>query len=349
MTESNTEFAFSGMWELDYKFSAFEGLKSKRGSEANKGEVKLIIEDELNENPDPRVSQLNTIEFISQNAEIIKTSLLTSLPEYYGDVKGTFGISDSDQNPDFPDVKSISRFSELFSVNRVYILCAEKDDFAYYSLEGGCTWDEEHGIGFIVHKSRILCIGQADILYDSMEPYKDNGTYELEQKRRKALKKSKPVFYKPHPKYGTLKPKQLSENEMFGYRLIERGYNAEFKGLVQTGVIDINEKTTLSMTFLARAIQFNNLEIGKYIFSLKPIDKKNVIQQASDARMVELCMANGIDINEEGDHKRTLYKITKQRMIALKNQLKFAKHTDPTDLNETEEFYNYIVSKGATE
>jgi len=349
MTKSDTEFTFQGIWQLDYKFTAFEGLKSKPGSALSNGEVKLIIEDELSETPDPNESQINAIHFITENAELINSSLRSSLPAYYEEAKSQFGILDSDENPYFPNVKSMGDFREHFAIRRVYILVAEKEAHAYYGLGANCSWDEEHGLGFIMHKDRIVCIGQADILYRSLEPYKDNGTYELEQKRRKAAKKRKPVLYKAHSKYGTLKPKQKTENEMYGRRLIERGFNAEFKELVEKGLIDINHVKPHSMTLLARAIQFNNLELGEYIFSLNPKDKTEVIQWARKAEMVELCLANGIDINEESAHKQTLYTEIKLLLRGRKSQLKFAKEKDPTIVNETEAFLKFIVSKGARE
>ena len=341
------EFNFNGIWELDYSFMAFEGLLSNKSTKQNKGEVKLIIEDELNEDPDPKESQIKAIQFITENSDKIRTALLARLPEYYGDLKINYGIEPA--NPQFPDINSSEKFAKHFGISIVNILSAEKDNYAYYGLEGGCTWDEEHGIGFLMHKDRIVGIGRADILFDSWEPYRDNGTYDVEKARREKFKKRKPVLYEPHPKYGTLKPKQIIENSMYGNRLIERGFNEEFKELVQNGKIDINQKSYLSMSLLARAIQFNNLEIGQYIFALNPKDKTGVIHKARSAQMVDLCLANGIDINEEGSFNNTLYSMVKQTLRGYRSQLKFAKVKDPSKVNELEKFLKYVASKGGRE
>jgi hypothetical protein len=37
-----------------------------------------------------------------------------------------------------------------------------KDGFAYVGYEFGCTWDDEHGLGFMTHKDRIIDFGGAD-------------------------------------------------------------------------------------------------------------------------------------------------------------------------------------------
>jgi len=349
MSKKDTEFDFSGVWKLDYKFEAFEGLQLGDSTEPSKGEVKLILEDELNENPDPKESQLNTINYINQNAKIIKSAMLSALPNYYEEVKGRYGIDSNNPHPNFPIIENGDAFSKHFTVNRVHILNAEKTNFSYCDLEGSCSWDREHGISFLLHKNKVLGIDQAGILEDSWLPYKDNGTYEMEQTKRKELKNRKPILYKPHPKYGTLKPKQLHENELYEYRLIERGYNDEFIDLFQKGLIRSDKNRYLTMTYLARAVQFNNFELCKFMLSLNTIDKSGAIQKATTIQMVELCTANGIDINEIGKHKQTLYNLTKMKLRGLKNQLKYAVEKDPSQVNETEAFFNFIVSKGATE
>ncbi len=39
----------------------------------------------------------------------------------------------------------------------------------------GCTWDEEHGVGVLTHKGRVVKLGQADTAFDSHAAKKDGG------------------------------------------------------------------------------------------------------------------------------------------------------------------------------
>ena len=50
-----------------------------------------------------------------------------------------------------------------------------KDGFAYIGLELGCTWDEEHGAGVLLHCGRIVDIGQADMSFNSHAAIADGG------------------------------------------------------------------------------------------------------------------------------------------------------------------------------
>ncbi len=60
---------------------------------------------------------------------------------------------------------------------------SDKEDFAYIGFELGCSWDEEHGVGVMMHKDRIVAIGQAETSFDSWITFKDNGTNEIETKK----------------------------------------------------------------------------------------------------------------------------------------------------------------------
>ena len=222
-----------------------------------------------------------------------------------------------------------------------------QDNYAYVGLECGCSWDEEHGLGFLLYKDRIVKIGGAEESFNEWECYKDNGTYEEKKKEwerisQKIEKFPKPKKYQPHPKYDKLKPSQITANKMYENYLIERGYNEEFKELVEFGKIDINVNKGLSMTYLERAAQFNNEEIVKYLMKKNPKSKKGVIQKMSghcNKELVEYLLENGVDINEKDPWGRTILSIVEQNIEGLKRR-------KDVDLQRYENFANWLKSKG---
>ncbi len=50
-----------------------------------------------------------------------------------------------------------------------------KKGVAYFGLELGCTWDEEHGAGVVLHKCRVVAVGQADTSFDTSRAIADGG------------------------------------------------------------------------------------------------------------------------------------------------------------------------------
>jgi hypothetical protein len=51
-----------------------------------------------------------------------------------------------------PDVSTIDQFKDLIGISYLHVLSAEKDGYAYIGFELGCTWDDEHGAGVLMHK-----------------------------------------------------------------------------------------------------------------------------------------------------------------------------------------------------
>ena len=61
-----------------------------------------------------------------------------------------------------PEVSDIEGFRNLIGLANIHVLAVEKDDIAYIGFELGCTWDSEHGLGFMMHGSRVVKLGGAD-------------------------------------------------------------------------------------------------------------------------------------------------------------------------------------------
>jgi len=253
-----TAFKFKGDWEFAYQFEAFKGLQSRRGTYTSRdsgqesdGTVNVSILEELNEETDPTEEQINSINFLIENPEKIQRTLFKALEIEYPKLKEQYGYveEEEDSRKWFPEVKSLDEFRKVFGVGNLFVLMPQKENYSYVGLECGCTWDEEHGLGFLLHKDRLIKIGAADEAFSTWEAFKDNGSYEEEQKKWNKIKTEreplpKPKKYKPHPKYKKLKPSQIGANKMYENNLIERGFNQEFIELVEKGEIDINVNKT---------------------------------------------------------------------------------------------------------
>ena len=71
----------------------------------------------------------------------------------YGDAAGFDAMVPADMKP--ADARG------RYSVGGVTILDIEKDGLAYALLNGGCVWDEEHGIGITLHGTRVVGVDHA--------------------------------------------------------------------------------------------------------------------------------------------------------------------------------------------
>jgi hypothetical protein len=69
------------------------------------------------------------------------------------------GVEGADHMPEILSPKDLERLVGLYAVNVHQI---EKDATPYLGFELGCTWDEEHGLGVLMHGLRVIEVGGAD-------------------------------------------------------------------------------------------------------------------------------------------------------------------------------------------
>jgi hypothetical protein len=47
----------------------------------------------------------------------------------------------------------------------IYVHAIEEDRKPFLGIELGCTWEEEHGLGILLHGAKVLKIGHADTAF----------------------------------------------------------------------------------------------------------------------------------------------------------------------------------------
>lgn len=286
----NKKYKWDGYWETCYFLKEFDSNE----------EIDIQFEDELSENPKPKNSQLNSVTFIINNQAKILNSLYESFLSEYDKWKEIY-------EEHLPEMKSINDVKKHIEISSIYIDLPEKDSISYVGYRGGCSWDEEHGIGFYTHKLKVLEVGEASIGFSgTWNAYRDLGIEkQIESEIEENNKNPKlPKIYIPHPTYG-LKPSQEDANKGYYYHLIERGFNQEFINHFNQGDINTETRTGyVDMSFLERACQSNNNEIVEFLLSKNPIETKGCLKQASynlNLSMIKSLVNYGVNINEQDD------------------------------------------------
>lgn len=300
-------FVFEGNWSFDIELQHLKGFGyngSRQMLPARQGRVEVKIEDELNDEPDPTPAQLKAINYLLVHQQAILHAITVRISNEYENLKNSYGYQVGYDDDVFPPLNSPEDVRKIIGIRRIQIFLPEKEAHAYVGIEGTCTWNKEQGMGFLMHKDRIITFGNAADEINIWDAYRDNGTSEQKLQEWNGTEEiqKKPKKYLPHPKYGKLKPSQIIENKGYEYRLIERGYNQEFKQLVETGDITVNTVTGyLNMTFLERACQCNNEELAVYILGKGPWKTQSCIHYATrhaNKNLVSALLDYGVSINE---------------------------------------------------
>ena len=171
-------------YEGEISLAAWKGFQSRQGfygsedsNETSNGIVKVFINGrQVDYVKTTTQEQINSLNFLQDNSEKIRDEILNALYRELPQIRDIYEEL-------VPEINTISDLKNFIGLSIIHILESDKDGFAYIGYELGCDWDDEHGIGIMTHKDRVIEIGQADTSFNSWITYKDNGT-EAEQEAR---------------------------------------------------------------------------------------------------------------------------------------------------------------------
>jgi hypothetical protein len=169
----------SGKYELKslegtINLSAWQGFQSRQGpynsfdgNSVSDGSTIMIVGEYVSSEELLSISpeQVNAYEFTVEQQGRIKESILNALLLEYKQLQMQYGYEDDDES--MPIVTAASQFKNHIGLSRVHLLDICKEGFAYVGYEFGCSWDDEHGLGIMTHKERVIEIGAADTSFDT--------------------------------------------------------------------------------------------------------------------------------------------------------------------------------------
>ena len=90
---------------------------------------------------------------------------LEAIVDYFYSLAEIRGFDESEKAKHLARVRGPDDFKRLIGLGVVHILPVWKDDIAYIGFEFGCSWDSEHGLGVMMHKDRVVTVGEASHLF----------------------------------------------------------------------------------------------------------------------------------------------------------------------------------------
>jgi hypothetical protein len=159
-------------WEGEVVLPSWAGFQRRRrpyarhssGSPAD-GSARLIVEVPDDKNPTPPTAeQSQAFRYLLDNEARIAAIVLQAIFERYPEEKEEFADAysdDGDVDEILPDLDSPEGLRSLMGLSSVFVLTVTRAGVAYVGFEFGCVWEEEHGLGVMLHQDRIVKIGQA--------------------------------------------------------------------------------------------------------------------------------------------------------------------------------------------
>ncbi len=160
-------------WEGQAVLEAWSGFQSRRGpygavdrTHPADGVAHLTV---ATNSADGHLAEYQSKAFrfqLDHGAEVV-ASVLNALLSYYRSLRTDWAsfIDAEYMVQAMPDVLAPDDFRSLIGLSQIHVHPYFKNDLAYVGLEFGCTWDDEHGFGVMLHGARVVSIGDAAVSF----------------------------------------------------------------------------------------------------------------------------------------------------------------------------------------
>jgi hypothetical protein len=111
--------------------------------------------------------EIALVRWLIDNEAAVHDAMLNRLFEEYPHIRSEWLEAYSEQERDkvLPIVKTPADLKELIGVAFVNVHPIAKDHKPFIGVELGCTWEQEHGVGILLHGAKALKIGGAETAF----------------------------------------------------------------------------------------------------------------------------------------------------------------------------------------
>ncbi len=160
------------------RFQSRQGIYGSQDKQDDSdGIVKIFVQGkEIDNVKITTQEQINAIKYLIDNSDGIRDALLIGLLKELPNLREIYEDL-------IPNIDNVNQFMNVLGLANLHVMSSDKENFAYIGFELGCDWDDEHGLGVMMHKNRVVAIGQADTSFDDWVTFDDNGTTEIETQK----------------------------------------------------------------------------------------------------------------------------------------------------------------------
>ena len=161
-----TEISWDGHdWTGTFVLRSWRGFQTRKGSygsmrskDPSDGTVSLVLRGA----EQPTAREEKAVLWLMQNEGAVQKSMLEHLKQIYPALREQYNYGEGDPDCYMPDVGDEHDFRGLIGLHSVFIHPLQREGLPYLGFEFGCTWDNEHGLGFMMHGDRVVDCGGAD-------------------------------------------------------------------------------------------------------------------------------------------------------------------------------------------
>ncbi len=151
-------------WTGRVALPSWRGFQSRSGAyasqssaKASEGTVRLSVRPPggVTEAP-PSPEQTGAIRYLMEHEEAVRDSVVAAILEAYPGMRENVLGGGTVEADAMPEIETAEQLKPLIGLSTVHVLDVVNDGAAYVGFELGCTWDDEHGLGLMTHRGRII-------------------------------------------------------------------------------------------------------------------------------------------------------------------------------------------------
>src|SRR5262249_34531063 len=156
-------------WTTKAVLPSWIGFQSRKGAYGaqdaatpSDGLVRIVFAPEGRGTEPLTSSEVSLVVWAIENEASLSKALISSLVKRYPLLQERYGYSGKEKTELMPDIKSADDLRMLIGLHSLNVHPIQKNGIPYVGFEFGCTWDQEHGLGVLMHGTRTVEIGGAD-------------------------------------------------------------------------------------------------------------------------------------------------------------------------------------------
>ena len=170
------DFAFDGhFWTARLRLESWEGFQARGGpygslssAQPSEGEVDLVFAPEGRrkiELQPPSADETALVQWFLDREPAVSAAVLAAVSDAYPCLRAEWAtaLEATELAECMPEITGSEELKTLIGLHAVYVHIIDKDAIPYIGFEFGCTWDGEHGLGVLMHGTRLVRIGGADV------------------------------------------------------------------------------------------------------------------------------------------------------------------------------------------
>jgi hypothetical protein len=169
-----------GNWTTKTFFPSWKGIQSRRdlfGAREqglpSDGTVEIVFIREGGGSEPLTPAEIASVGWVIENESSISQALFESLAKDYPDQQEFYEYSDEERAELMPDIESAGDLRALTRLHQVYVHSVQNGGIPYVGFLLGCTWEQEHASGILMHGTRTVEIGWAETAFTAWTAKRD--------------------------------------------------------------------------------------------------------------------------------------------------------------------------------